>query len=691
MKILDHEIYSVNSFPYDSLYSIPFTRARSKNHPARYRLMTCAFDIETTRIPGTDQAVMYVWQFCANGLVCVGRSWKEYRKFIRRLTAGMKEEEYIIVFVHNLGYEFQFLRSVFKFEDDSVFIASPRQPLYARTGRIEYRCSWKQTNLSLDALTRLWKVPYPKRQDFDYEKLRFPWTPLTESEMEYIVCDVIGLTDSIAAEMRHEGDQLDTLPLTSTGYTRRVLRRNMKTYPLRKLKEIQPDLEIFLMLNEAFRGGNCHANRYYVGEIVRDAKSVDEASAYPTSQCNDLYPMGKWSFETRPRDIKFLLQILKEQKRAFVARVSFRDIHLRRPDWGCPYLSRDKCRKLYCIDQTRADHMYDNGRILFADYLETTITDVDLRIILDEYEFRDIDILDIAHCRYGPLPDEWIETNIKYYKDKTNLKGVEGQEVYYALAKARLNAIYGDTVQNPMKVREVWKNGDYADDTKTLQERLYINSLYPYKSFAWGVWCTSWARYRLEEGIKLAHNALDPETGMRFNGFLYADTDSVKYLGDLPELEQLNDERRIESWEHGAYADDPAGVRHYMGIFEPDGEYEEFKTLGAKKYAYREHGKLKITIAGVNKKLGAEELEEAGGLDSMYEGFTFQKAGGLESVYNDKPAGFYREGKHKVWISSNLALKPSKYQIGLAADYKRILEDPEIYLYIFDKRFYNVV
>ena len=37
---------------------------------------------------------------------------------------------------------------------------------------------------------------------------------------------------------------------------------------------------------------------------------------------------------------------------------------------------------------------------------------------------------------------------------------------------------------------------------------------------------------------------------------------------------------------------------------------------------------LHITIAGVNKKKGAIELEQHGGLDAMQEGFTFVDAGG---------------------------------------------------------------
>ena len=208
----------------------------------------------------------------------------------------------------------------------------------------------------------------------------------------------------------------------------------------------------------------------------------------------------------------------------------------------------------------------------------------------------------------------------------------------------------------------------------------------------------------------MAHNALDPETGVRFNGFVYSDTDSVKYLGTLPELKLYNAERRQLSKENGACAQDPKGKWHYMGVYEdetgPEG-YEEFITLGAKKYAYRENGKLHLTLAGVGKIDGAEELEKVGGLKAFRNGFTFHEAGGLEAIYNDdnfgkynivqkvKPRSRFHKRRlihrviHTVHITTNVTLRPSSYTLGLAADYARILSDPQIYLDIFGKSYYN--
>ena len=113
---------------------------------------------------------------------------------------------------------------------------------------------------------------------------------------------------------------------------------------------------------------------------------------------------------------------------------------------------------------------------------------------------------------------------------------------------------------------------------------------------------------------------------------------------------------------------------------EADGVYDQFVTMGAKKYAYMEAGKIGITVAGVNKKLGAIELTEAGGLKKFKEGFIFRKAGGAESKYNDKPVikQIMREGR-PVAITSNVYICNSEYTLGVTGDYRRILENAKIW------------
>lgn len=158
--------------------------------------------------------------------------------------------------------------------------------------------------------------------------------------------------------------------------------------------------------------------------------------------------------------------------------------------------------------------------------------------------------------------------------------------------------------------------------------------------------------------------------------FLYCDTDSVKYLGEI-DWSAYNAERIAASTGSGAYADDPQGVRHYMGVFEQEHDMSEFCTMGAKKYVYRDakKGNLVCTIAGVGKTAGAKELEAAGGVPAFKDGFTFVEAGGLEALYNDKPDIDRWEVEPGRWvpITPNVVLRESTYTLGLTAEYLRLL------------------
>ena len=115
---------------------------------------------------------------------------------------------------------------------------------------------------------------------------------------------------------------------------------------------------------------------------------------------------------------------------------------------------------------------------------------------------------------------------------------------------------------------------------------------------------------------------------------------------------------------------------HYMGVFEPEHDMCEFATLGAKKYCYREtpESPLCCTIAGVNKKEGAKELERNGGIDAFKPGFIFRDAGGTESVYNDSPEidSITIDG-HTLPITSNVVIRESTYKLGITSEYMDLL------------------
>lgn len=661
-----------DKFPYDWLYEIPLVKRKSGNQRTKKRIkykdVITAFDIETTRLVDIEQSIMYIWQWqFGDEITVVGRTWEEFEKFQRKL-ASVLADDVLVVFVHNLSYEFQFLRGIYQFQPDEVFAIKSRKVLKCNMrGCFEFRCSYIHSNMNLDTYTKKMGVKHMKLTGtFDYDKLRFPWTEMSEDEIAYCVHDVQGLVEAIEIEMKHDGDNLYTFPLTSTGYVRRDAKKAMSEVSFSFIKDQLPDYEIYKMLREAFRGGNTHANRYYTNYTLHNVHSADRSSSYPDVMCNCKFPISEFY---RMGDIPYeeVITLLGKRQKACLMRVAITGVHLQRYDWGCPYLSLSKCRNL-------VKSLVDNGRIISADYLETTITDIDLKILLQEYAWTDIKFYDMAVARYGYLPKPLIKTICQYYHYKTELKNVEGQELLYMKSKNKLNSLYGMCAQDPVKQSILFENDDFVEQHDNEAELLETHNKKAFLAYQWGVWVTAWARYRLEEGIQLAHGDINDPNAPQF---VYCDTDSVKYLGEI-DLTKFNNERIADSKKSGAYATDPKGITHYMGVYEKEHDMYEFRTMGAKKYVYRENpdDKLVCTIAGVSKNAGGKELEEHGGIKAFHEGFTFEKAGGLEAVYNDKPGITEAEADgRRIKITANVSLRPSTYTLGLTAEYKRLLTE----------------
>lgn len=646
---------------------------RGKGNPktkakVNYKDVICAFDIETSRLSDIEQSIMYVWMLHIKkyDTTIVGRTWEQLKTLLQHFVSELGENT-LCIYVHNLSYEFQFLRAIYDFKTDEVFAVDSRKVLKCTMfeQKIEFRCSYLHSNMSLAEYTNKMDVVHKKLsgEEFDYTRIRYPWTPLTDSELQYCIHDVIGLCEAIEKEMQLDGDNLYTIPLTSTGYVRRDAKKAMRSIGPSFVKSQLPDIEVYKMCREAFRGGDTHANRFYAGRIVKNVKSADRSSSYPDVQCNCEFPVAEFYYAGKV-DFDELEYLISVRKKAVLMRISITNIRLTDEFWGAPYISRDKCRRI-------ENGIFDNGRILSADYLETTITDVDLRIIVDQYTFDDLCAYDVAYSRYGKLPKPLIAETIAYYRAKTELKNVPGQEIYYMKSKNKLNSIYGMMAQDPVKQSIIFSSGDWKTGEEPMEELLDASNRKAFLCYQWGVWVTAWARYRLQEGIKLAGD-----------NFVYCDTDSVKYIGDI-DWTAYNAKRIADSKKSGAYATDPAGITHYMGVYEADGEYAEFKTLGSKKYAYtyKEGGETHVTIAGVNKRKGGKELDKHGGLKAFETGFVFSDAGGTELVYNDHPeiGTITRQGR-ELEITPNVVIRDSTYTVGITEEYEKILEDAHLLL-----------
>ena len=659
-------------------------RARKPSPASRDIInILCAFDIETTtlELPIVDDrtqnahAFMYIWQFQFNDITIVGRTWEEAEQLFISLSDACKRYRkekrlddlpIIIIWVHNLAYEFQFLSGIYAFQNDECFFRDIRKPIYCKMFNcLEFRCSYIQTNMSLSHLTKQLGVKAKlSGQKYDYSKIRFPWTPLTDYELEYCATDVQSLVECMRIKMENDGDNLQTIPLTSTGYVRRDCKQALKPLYL-DIKELLPNEKQYRLLRKAFRGGNTHANRKYSGKILDNVYSYDMSSCYPAQQLTKKFPMSpfRWIDDRLTFDrIKRFIDL----GYAVVGLYQFKGLRLKKMV-SIPYIS---------LARTEAyGFQLDNGRVLEADYIEMALTEIDLKIVLKQYTFDEIQVQTAMVAQKHYLPQEYRNVIIKYYENKTKLKGVtDPEQIYlYQKSKEKLNGIYGMSAQDPIHAEILYNGGDYArsDYTTGDADKVLSKAKFPYQ---WGVYTTAYARAALQEAIDAAGDAM-----------VYCDTDSVKTLGRV-DLSYINRKRQAAAEASRAFADDPKENRHYMGVFELDGVYDRFITCGAKRYAYEADGHMSITVSGVSKAVNEATgvsfaVEELGKLENFHEGFIWRKSAGTMSVYNDDDLFDYTDpetGK-TVQIIKNVAIIPTTYEMTYAKDYRRLLQEIDLY------------
>lgn len=537
---------------------------------------------------------MYIWMFGIDDKVYYGRTWKELKAFMLRIEHwGTDYKKY--VYVHNLAYEFQYLRGVFEFKN--VFARKSRKVMKCEIEEFnfEFRCSYMMSNSSLEKLPDIYSLPVKKLVgNLDYSLIRNSKTILSEKELAYCENDCLVVYEYIKKE-RERYETLKQIPLTSTGHVRKELHELIdKDYSYRNKvrKSVNTDGHVYNLLLDAFAGGYTHANWIYADEIIDNVKSFDFTSSYPYVMTTCKFPATKF----RKCNIKSYKQLL--DCFAYIIVVRFKNIKCK---YYNNFISQSKCKRIL-------KGKYDNGRVIGAEELEIVLTDVDFRFIYNAYDFEEYEFLEVYYSIYDYLPRQFIEFILEKYVKKTEYKGVEGKEIEYALEKAMFNSLYGMSVTNNIKDNVIYDNEsgwkEVPLENEEIIKMLEKEEKQGFLSFSYGVWVTAWARFNLLTNLV----KLDKYV-------IYADTDSLKIHGNYDEkiIENYNKkvEQKIKKVSEELKIDinkfapcDKKGKPHLLGVFDNDGNYDKFITQGAKKYAYidSKDKEIHITVSGVPKK-----------------------------------------------------------------------------------------
>lgn len=697
-----------------------------KTHLRKDKFYT--FDIETTTIvTGLDKdnnpimnGIVWSGQFYDGENYYRTRSLADTVKRLQIIADENKDESpyKICMVVQNLSYEFQFFKDFLEIEQ--ILCTDVRKIISAETDQIVFRCSYFLSNMGLEKFLQTEHVPEEfQKTIMDYLKERFPWTETTEDEDIYCANDVIGLHKAIENRISHEfNNDINNLPLTSTGYIRRECRKavNANRNNKYRFRRNRLDEETFLMCLAAFRGGNTHANKMFVGKELgvntgispEGIGSDDEASAYPAALLLFDYPQKFFNMPAFKYS-EFNWYLDNWEKWGMLIEVTFKDLHLKNPDaTPVPYISVSKCDPIYFYTKKedknkkkKQKHPYqvDNGRVIRCRVAQMVITEIDYMIIRSQYEWKEEKITRVKVARKKPIPVEIRNVILKHYLGKTSLKQDEDDPNFdedkfymYNHSKRGINGIFGMHVYNPVKSEYEFdcNKHEVIEHEPVVAEALdtYYNSFSSFLDYQTGVWCTAYGRMMLQSGIDLLLNKENPNK----SDLVYCDTDSIKFLNPSThraDIEALNQKRIALCEKRGAYID-YNGKRYYMGIFDEEGSvkgadghkfYKKFKTWGAKKYMYSiPDGGFKITISGVPKKKGVKYIKEdlkRGKLKSPFDidkGYVFHNIK-TTSCYmdHDRIHEIEIEG-HKLQYASNIAMYPNSYTLGLTYDFEVLLD-----------------
>ena len=628
---------------------------------------------------------MYIWMLSINEVVYYGRTWDEFKKFLNKL------EEYSplpkIIFIHNLSFEFQFLKSIFNFTD--VLARKSRKVMRCNFEdyNIELRCSYMMSNCALKYLPELFNLPVQKQVgELDYTKIRTSITKLNERELKYCEYDCLVIYYYIRRELETY-ENVNKIPLTSTGQVRRELKERITKdfeYKRKVYKAINTDPHVYNLMIDAFAGGYTHANWIYADEVLKDVDSWDFTSSYPYVLVTHQYP----STEFKKCNITTVENMSK--RFAYLLVVRLKNVKCK---YYNTFISQSKCRNIYGA-------RYDNGRIIQADSLEITLTDIDFYFILETYKCE-YEILESYYSKYNYLPKQFIEFVLEKYVNKTKFKNVDGKEVEYTKEKNKFNALYGMSVTNMIRDEVIYDN-ESGWIEKKLSNAEIIESLEKEKkksflSFAYGVWVTAYARNNLLRNlIKLDEYVI------------YSDTDSLKLLNgynkDIISEYNIFVKNKIEYISNLLEIDiekfaptDVYGNSHMLGLFDSDGHYEEFITQGAKKYAYtkwikkdkikkgsniikEENDKylvLEITVAGVPKS-GSNALKS---LNDFKDDLVFEYKDTNKNLlfYIEEQEEYnlvdYLGETYKVNDKTGCCIVPTTYVLGKSLEYAELISD----------------
>lgn len=452
------------------------------------------------------------------------------------------------------------------------------------------------------------------------------------------------------------------------------------------MEQLKIGTDEFSQLRHGFMGGHTHAGAKYIGKTIERVASYDICSSYPSVMLYEKFPMSRaiYVHSKNLNDEKFMNLLTTK---ACLFNVILKNVKPKL-EYDHP-ISRSKCF-LFEPDEVHRKGKktitpLDNGRVVRAKRLGITVTEQDFFTYSEYYDFDVEAILDFRYYEKQYLPHNFVKAILELYHKKTTLKDVVGEEVNYRIHKEMLNASYGMAVTNPVRDEFNYEDNVYRKVKPVLEDAIskYNDDVKRFLFYPWGVWVTAYARRNLFKAITAVGN-----------DFIYADTDSVKFKN--PEaheqffkdynnhiIDLVQKSARYHSIETSKFSPlNSKGKIKLLGAWEFEGIYDQFKTLGAKRYFYQIGDKYFATVAGANKAATADYLsKQEKPFEAFNEHLIIPKEYSKRMVVryiDDETFGWvtdYKGEKYYYHEMSSIHMEPTAYSISISDSFYDYLRE----------------
>lgn len=501
------------------------------------------------------------------------RTWEELRKALVRHSRQYCER-LTLCYSHNLGYDGDYLLK--NIARPEKFLANSTHNLLSMYlkgfDNIEFRDSCALAQLPLREVGRIVGL---EKLESEYRTIR-PEDEVTEEEWLYCERDCDIVARYICGNVKEYG-LLSRMPLTATGRVRKCLEEWYKyDKEVWDLGPTEAELDAFC---KAYRAGVVLSNPEFTNVNLKGkVYSDDRVSAYPFEAAMQRFP--------RSMHFTDIPESLDDCGHEFwIARVRIYNFETR---YSWAWWSGYKCE--YNNDTAETF----GGKIRFADVIEFSVCNCDWEALRLTYTWEHCDI--VSFCAdtektAAPMPEcirNLIHEQVAIKSEAKRVraaKEAEGtltplDELAYQNAKKRPNSIYGLMCEKLVREKyEIDERGVW----KTILPRYKQTKKRLKKNFLFGLYIAAFARLRLIRTIV----DTDPF------GLVYCDTDSIFRL----KRELVDNGLKISDEEVSFDGMEGLGVFEAQNGGEP---YQEFITLGAKKYCLRDrNGKIKVVHAGL--------------------------------------------------------------------------------------------